>query len=265
MFCNHCGAEAGESQQFCGSCGKHIGASAPERQPREKRRVRWWLVVSVLFGLAVLYSILSTYQSDTSAPAVAYCCQQGNQQNAANPQDTQPGTAQNGATEQQNSPQNSSNTTDASGPNNLSGAYLIGDRFSVGYWSYVCNDAYWTPFIGFDVYSMERANADFVVVNITAQNNDTSASTLPSFHLMDLEGRMYDESSAATLNKGFFSVLEQLNPGVSKRGNVAFDVPPGRQYYLIVSGGIESDKQASVTLPMSAPSSDEQPPSSSSP
>ncbi len=105
---------------------------------------------------------------------------------------------------------------------------------------------------------MERANAEFVVIDVTARNDDTSSSTLPPFHLMDKDGRTYDQSSAGTFSAGFFSVLEGLNPGVSKRGNVAFDVPPDRQYFLVVSGGIESDKRALVPLP-APPSSEPQP------
>lgn len=132
--------------------------------------------------------------------------------------------------------------------------YNIGQPFSVGYWSYVCNRAFWTPWLGSDPYAMERANAEFVVIDMTARNDDTSSSTLPLFHLMDKDGRTYDESSAGALSAGFFSVLEGLNPGVSKRGNVAFDVPPDRQYILVVSGGIESDKRALVPLPVPPPS-----------
>jgi hypothetical protein len=110
---------------------------------------------------------------------------------------------------------------------------------------------------------MEHANADFVVVNVTARNDDTSSSVIPTFKLSDTEGRTYDESSAGMLNQGFFSSLDSLNPGVSKRGNIAFDVPTGRKYSLIVSGGIESGKRAIVVLPTSEPRGGEALPPSS--
>jgi hypothetical protein len=136
---------------------------------------------------------------------------------------------------------------------NLPPAYMVGQQFSIGYWHYICNRAYWTPILASNPYSMERANADFVVVDLTIRNDDTSASTRPPFHLMDEKGRTYDESAVGMMSGGFFSVLETLNPGVSKRGQIAFDVPPDRQYFLIVSGGIESGKAAIVLLPMSSP------------
>jgi hypothetical protein len=122
--------------------------------------------------------------------------------------------------------------------------------FSIGYWSYLCHDTYWTPILGgFSPESAERANAAFLVINIEVRNEDMSASTIPVFQLVDEEGRTYDESSAGAMSQGFFSVFEKLNPGVSKRADIAFDVPPNRHYSLLVSGGIESDKHAFVKLP----------------
>jgi len=142
---------------------------------------------------------------------------------------------------------------------NLPPAYMVGQEFSVGYWHYICNRVYWTPFLGSNPYSMERANGDFVVVDLTIRNDDASASTRPPFHLMDEKGRSYDESAAGYDDQRIFSVLETLNPGVSKRGSIAFDVPPDRQYFLVVSGGIESGKAAIVLLPSSAPTGRQSP------
>jgi hypothetical protein len=132
-----------------------------------------------------------------------------------------------------------------------SSSYELHQPFSIGYWSYLCNSLYWTPILGgFSPESAERANASFLVINIEVRNDDTSASTLPMVQLVDEQGRTYESSSAGMMSQGFFSVFEKLNPGVSKRANIAFDVPPDRHYSLVVSGGIESRKQAIVKLPM---------------
>jgi hypothetical protein len=73
------------------------------------------------------------------------------------------------------------------------------------------------------------------------------------FHpdIADAKGCTYDESSRGAFEQGFFSPLQSLNPDVSKRGDVAFDVPPDRQYVLVLSGGFESSKQVYVSLPRS--------------
>jgi hypothetical protein len=51
---------------------------------------------------------------------------------------------------------------------------------------------------------------------------------------------------------GVFDTFKELNPGVSSRGYVVFDVPYG-QYSLQLSGGFESGERAFVELSSSAP------------
>jgi protein-disulfide isomerase len=87
-----------------------------------------------------------------------------------------------------------------------------------------------------------------LLVEITAQNNDTSASTLPPFHLIDSAGRIYDQSSSGILVNGIISPLESLNPSVSKHGYLLFDVPANRLYTLQVGGGYESEQSALAAL-----------------
>ena len=121
--------------------------------------------------------------------------------------------------------------------------HALGEQFSVGYWVYRCNGDEWVPTIG-----SAFPDAAFVVIDITAQNNDKSSSTLPPLHLVDTKGRKYDASSKPMYEGKFFGPLEELNPGVSKRGYVAFDVPPNREYVLEVGGGFESGESALVAL-----------------
>jgi hypothetical protein len=100
----------------------------------------------------------------------------------------------------------------------------------------------------------------FVVVDITAQNNDKSSSTLPPFHLLDTDGRKYDATSKMMGEGRFLGALEDLNPGVSKRGLVAFDVPPNRHYTLQVGGGFESGESTLVEIAAPAKPASEEPP-----
>src|ERR1700691_2164020 len=140
--------------------------------------------------------------------------------------------------------------------------HTLGDQFSVGYWAYRCDGARWLPFIGTG-FSIERRTSAFLIFDITAQNNDTSSSALPPFHLVDSEGRIYDQASAGVFVDGIIGPLESLNPNVSKHGYLLFDVPPNRQYTLQVAGGYESRESAllALSLPVSAnPPSTEQSP-----
>jgi hypothetical protein len=238
-FCRMCGAVVGESQRFCGSCGASL--TTLESQPAPKRARLGRLIVWSLgacLGFLVLRGLVS--EPNTERPT---------------------------SNSEESSPKNTPDTTTVSSQTQVKEdeppGYKFGQSFSIGYWSYLCHSAFWTSVLGSSPYSLERANAKFVVVDITVRNDDTSSSTLPPLQLRDAQGRTYDESSAVMLGQGFFSVLEQLNPGVSKRGHIAFDVPPDRQYSLILSGGIESGKRASVILPMSVPADEQSPPGGS--
>jgi hypothetical protein len=134
--------------------------------------------------------------------------------------------------------------------------HAIGEEFSIGYWSYQCNGATRARMIP----AFGRAvipNGIFVVIDITVQNTDRSSSTIPPFHLIDADGREYDASSALT--NSFLGAFEDLNPGLSKRGLVAFDVLPDHEYTLQVSGGIESGKSALVNITAPATPASEEP------
>jgi hypothetical protein len=85
-------------------------------------------------------------------------------------------------------------------------------------------------------------------VDLAIRNNDKSASTLPPMKLLDVAGREYDESSKGIFVERSFGMLKSLNPGVSSRGYVVFDVPPGK-YVLKLSGGYTSGENALVELP----------------
>jgi len=124
----------------------------------------------------------------------------------------------------------------------------IDEEITVGYWSYVCKGEEWTPTIG-EGYSAQKANAQFMKVDLIVRNNDTTSSMLPPFFLIDDKGRRYDASSEATIQEHFLQLLDTLNPDVSKRGYVAFDVPSDRQYRLVLSGGRENDETAFVMIP----------------
>jgi TonB family protein len=139
--------------------------------------------------------------------------------------------------------------------------HSVGEEFSIGYWTYLCNAARIMPAIATGQFDLKVPDGGaFVVIDITVRNNDKSSSTLPQFHLLDGQGNKYDASSKPMWEGRFFGPLEDLNPGVSKRGLVAFDVPPGRDYILQVSGGFESGKSSLVTLTESVNPTSERPP-----
>jgi hypothetical protein len=122
----------------------------------------------------------------------------------------------------------------------------IGENFTVGYWTYVVNGVNsqtWLP----DMNRMKACDSgNCVAISLTIRNDDTTSSTRPVAKLVDSAGREFSETD--TWSDAQLSQLQQLNPGVSKRGYIYFDAPRGR-YQLKVSGGYESGKDALVDLP----------------
>lgn len=126
--------------------------------------------------------------------------------------------------------------------------YSMGDTVHVGYMSYSVWEAKWSNRLSSNQYLDERPNAMYLMVNVTARNDDKKARTVPPFKLADENGAEYEESSNAWRVEGNFGMIESLNPDVSKQGILLFDVPQAHIYYLKVDGGYWSSEHALIKL-----------------
>jgi len=140
--------------------------------------------------------------------------------------------------------------------------YKMKETVSVGYTSYCVWKVEWRESLGIPGFE-QKANAAFLVLDITVRNDDKKARTVPPLKLIDESGAEYEAATAGMMQgEGWFNVLEDLNPTVSKRGNLAFDVPKGRNYRLKLSGGFWSTEDAYVQLALpkagDKPAADEQ-------
>jgi hypothetical protein len=124
--------------------------------------------------------------------------------------------------------------------------HQIGDTIHVGYWTYRVNGYRWTPYIG-DGFLGQKADAEYMIVDLSIRNDDRTESTLPSIVLVDDQGREFEQSSHSFLLRNSFSLLKQLNPTVESRGTLLFDIPPG-EYTIRLSGGFRSSDNALVQL-----------------
>lgn len=122
----------------------------------------------------------------------------------------------------------------------------MGDTVYVGYWYYICQGVQWRKSIG-DEYTLHYPDAKFLVVDLQAGNEDRTASMLPPAKLVDTQGREYDASSEGIWLFNSFDLLKKLNPGVTSRGYIVFDVPRGT-YALKVSGGFKSGESELIDL-----------------
>jgi hypothetical protein len=109
-----------------------------------------------------------------------------------------------------------------------------------------------TDKIGEDPFSMTTEN-EFLIVNVSVMNNDSEGRVMDTsmFTLVDEGGRTYDASSEAFMylesSQSFF--LENVNPGLSRTGDIVFEVPEGLSgLSLEVDSGVLSAGLESVVI-----------------
>jgi hypothetical protein len=92
-------------------------------------------------------------------------------------------------------------------------------------------DSRTAAFIGSNEYFRKEANGEYIIVDVEVTNTGNKAQILSDSYvkLVDGQGREYSADSTASMYLGNQQSLffEQINPGVSKRGALVFDVPKG--------------------------------------
>jgi Domain of unknown function (DUF4352) len=125
-------------------------------------------------------------------------------------------------------------------------SHYIGDAFKTGYMLYQVDSIQWRKRIG-NEYFGDEADARYLLVHIQIKNEDKETRLIPPFKLIDESGATYEESVDRIGLKGGL-LLKKLNPGVSTKATLLFDVPPNHHYKLQVDGGYWSNDKALVVL-----------------
>lgn len=141
-------------------------------------------------------------------------------------------------------------TTPDETPNTKKAAtiYKQGDTVEIGYTTYIAWQSYWTDRLTDNQYTHTDPDAKYLVIEISVRNDDTKARSIPSFKLIDTQGREYNTSSSAFIFNEHIGILSSLNPDVQKDGFIVFDCPPQRDYKLHVSGGYWTNDHALIQL-----------------
>ena len=139
--------------------------------------------------------------------------------------------------------------------------YKLNETFVVGYMEYTVYGFRYDTKLSSNPMLNQPPNAIYLIVDLTVGNVDKEQRAIPSFKLVDETGAEYGTSDRAWAAEGSVGLLENLNPSVSKRANVIFDVPQGRTYKLKVSGGFASTENALVDLSQPTNTGDKDAPS----
>jgi Domain of unknown function (DUF4352) len=240
VFCPGCGAQLGASPSGMvqPTSADHLGRDLAVPKPRSSKGLLVFLCV--LAGVVAIFVLHSAFKDATSASGHA----EPSVTSAESSQSASPSTNTTRASSESSG--QSADGQNATAPSSSVAARVkhVGDTVSAGYWSYCVNGQKWTPYIN-NLGEVERANADFLILDISTRNDDTSASTLPPVKLLNDDGEEFSESSIR--NQGFLDTMTTLNPHVATRGLIAFDAPVGH-YRVELSGGFNSDEKALVDL-----------------
>jgi hypothetical protein len=127
-------------------------------------------------------------------------------------------------------------------------SFGMNSQVDVGYMRYIVHEAKFVTELSNNQFIKDSPNANFLVVDLWVQNTDREERTIPPFKLIDETGAEYGTSDKSWAMDNAIGLLEALNPSVSKRGLILFDVPSGHSYKLKVSGGYWSNSDAVIDL-----------------
>jgi len=152
-------------------------------------------------------------------------------------------------------PSNDSSSTSSSAPAASGRAevdgmkvYRTGESVNVGYMQYEVVSSWYSKQLSSNQYLDEPPDATYLFVDLVVANRDKEQRTVPPFKLIDASKAEYGTSDKAWAAEGSIGLCQNLNPSVSKRAYVIFDVPQGRSYKLKVSGGYWSSEDALIEL-----------------
>ena len=114
-------------------------------------------------------------------------------------------------------------------------AYQLGDVIQAGDFKWKITEVSTTSEIGQDIagsFFGEKADGIFVIIDVEIENTANSAEYLTDSYikLVDNQGREFSPNTLAAIYlkpEGSALAFEQINPGITKKGKIVYDVPEG--------------------------------------
>ena len=131
--------------------------------------------------------------------------------------------------------------------------FKLNQDVPVGHFSYKASDFRYRESVGSSFYR-ETADGLYLIVDVLIKNIDRESkyAVAQSCFLTDEDGYKYEPNSDASIAlsmQGYntFS-LSTINPGITSKGILVFEVPRKDDYYLFVPGGFGSNKYKPILL-----------------
>ena len=135
--------------------------------------------------------------------------------------------------------------------------YSIGDSIQAGDFTWKITKSSTATEIGEDLagtFFGEKADGIFIILDVEVENTGKTAKYLMDSYLklVDEQGREFSPNSAAAIYlkpQGSALMFEQVNPGITKKGKIVFDVPTGLKVANIrISSNLVSSSFYNVKL-----------------
>lgn len=129
----------------------------------------------------------------------------------------------------------------------------LNTNVEIGCFNYKVKDFEYRKFVGRSFYR-ETSNGLYLIVYVSITNIDTESryAVARSCFLTDEHDNKYEpdgDASVALATSGYNNfAMEIINPNITSKGIIVFEVPHKGKYYLHVSGGFWDDKYAPILL-----------------
>lgn len=134
-------------------------------------------------------------------------------------------------------------------PENTIQTYSLGDKFVLENFAYTFTNLEKTSFVG-NEYFGDEANGEFLIFDVSVENVGNEADYINNeIYLIDNQGREFEQDDDAWIYLDDNLIFEELNPGLTKKGQIIFDVPENSNYKIgIKKSAWSSDFSAYVTF-----------------
>jgi len=138
--------------------------------------------------------------------------------------------------------------------------YQMGEIIEAGDFSWKITKVTTAQQIGEDIFGSffgEKADGIFVIIDVEVENTGKQAKYLSDSYvkLIDEQSREFSSNSVAAIYlkpEGSALIFEQINPGITKKGKIVYDVPEGISVANVkISSNILSSKVYNVELQIS--------------
>jgi|GEM_PF-3079166 len=124
-----------------------------------------------------------------------------------------------------------------------------GDNVCIDEFCFIVWRSWWSDSLGNNPFiHSKKADAMYLFVDMTIQNNDSTPRIVRNFKIVDQNGYAYEISNNSWIVEGAIGIYEKINPTVSRRGIYVYDLPQNRQYHMKLISNMFRSNAAYVRL-----------------